>query len=217
MSHIALRGDGASPTGFERNPARLCHRRPAHGLKPNVSPVQRLCGIGILVWVCVAAVAADYYVDPVLGSMTNVGAFAQPWSTLEAVMSSGKTFQPGDVLQLRNGHHGEVTLHGEHADYVTIRPQLGHRPTLKRVTFRSARNWRLQGVTISPETAPAFERIELVTLQSSAAQNIVEDCFLYSMTDISRWTLSSTTPTPRSRSAARCKASGASTGSMRIG
>jgi len=138
---------------------------------------------------CWSAVAADYFVDPALGLMTNAGTFAQPWSTLEAVMSSGKTFQPGDVLYLRTGHHGDVTLRGEHADYVTVRPEPGHRPTLKRVTFRSARHWRLQGVTISPETAPAFERIELVTLQSSAAQNIVEDCFLYSMADLSAWTL----------------------------
>ena len=187
MNHIAFSGYGASPAGFTGGSSFL--RRRTHGLETDVSPVLRLCGVGLLVLGWFSAVGADYYVDPVSGSMTNAGTAAQPWSTLEAVMSSGKTFQAGDVLNLRSGHHGDVTLRGEHADYVTVRPQPGHLPTLKRVVLRSARHWRLQGVTISPETAPVFERIELITLQSSASQNIVEGCFLHSVTNISAWTL----------------------------
>jgi len=142
----------------------------------------------LLLVACLSCSAATYHLDPVSGSMTNPGTAEQPWSTLEAVASAGKSFIADDVLLLRSGHHGSPTIRGHNDGEVLIRVENGARVTLRNLVFRAASNWRVQGLEISPETAPEFERITLVNLASDAREITVEECEIYTVRDSSPWT-----------------------------
>jgi hypothetical protein len=145
------------------------------------------------VGVCVLALpaplpwAATYTLDPVQGSLSNAGTAEAPWSTLEAVAGSGKSFAPGDTLLLRSGHHGSPILRGVHDGEVIIRPAPDARPTLKSLVVRAARGWRVQGLEISPSTAGEFERVTLVFVASDATATVLEDCRLYTVEDAAAW------------------------------
>lgn len=133
------------------------------------------------------ATANDYYLSSTGGSMTNPGTQALPFPSLQAVASSGRTFASGDVLILLAGHHGSPRLTQANTGFVTVRPLTGARATLKKLSFAStARFWRVQGLEISPQTAPTYTADTLVDL-SSASDIIVEDCLGYSVTDARGW------------------------------
>src|SRR6187431_1978282 len=75
------------------------------------------CGLSCLLWLLLAASAQaeEFYVDPAVGSMSNDGSAASPWSTLEDVIASGligTTIAAGDTLWLLSGYHGELDLNG---------------------------------------------------------------------------------------------------------
>jgi hypothetical protein len=145
--------------------------------------------LGLLGLCAVTLHAADYYCDPVNGSMSNPGTSGSPWSKLEDVFAAGKTFASGDVIYLRNGHHGHPVISNANSGTVTIRPQPGHNPTLKHVTFDSpAKNWGLSGLTISPETSGTPPTTALVFIDAGCSNITVEDCFLYCASDTSGWT-----------------------------
>jgi hypothetical protein len=137
---------------------------------------------------CLSSSAATYYVDPAAGSMTNPGTLDQPWSTLEAVTTAGKSFIAGDVLLLRSGHHGSPTIRGHNEGEVLVRVEDGARATLKNLVVRAASNWRVRGLEISPETAPEFERITLVNISADATKIVIEHCEIYTIRDSSPWT-----------------------------
>lgn len=120
--------------------------------------------------------------------MSNPGTSGQPWSTLEAVASAGKTFSAGDVLVLRSGHHGSPTLRGVNSGEVLIRAETNAQPTLRNLTVRAARKWRIRGLEISPATAPQFARVTLVSIASDASDIVVEQCRLYTVQDAGSWT-----------------------------
>ncbi len=134
-----------------------------------------------------AAHAATYHLDPATGNMSNPGTSELPWSTLEAVAAAGKTFAPGDVLVLRSGYHGSPVIRGVNEGEVLIRVEDGARATLKNLTIRAARGWRIQGLEISPETAPSFDRVTMVSIASDATAIVVEQCRLYTVSDASAW------------------------------
>ncbi len=131
--------------------------------------------------------ATNYYVDPMNGSIADDGSKEDPWRTLAEVFSEGKTFEAGDTIFLLSGHHGTVTVKGINDGYVTILPLEGHHPTCKRVTFSNAKKWRFQEITISPETAPTYERSTILTITNSASEIIVDSCFIYSVLDNTPW------------------------------
>src|SRR6185369_16662799 len=134
------------------------------------------------------AVAGDYYLSPTGGSMSNPGTQASPWPSLQTVASSGHTFQSGDVLILLAGHHGSPRLTNANAGFVIVRPQTGARATLKKLSFSSAaRFWRVQGLEISPQTAPTYTADTLIDL-SGASDIIIEDCLGYSVQNSRSWT-----------------------------
>jgi len=123
--------------------------------------------------------------------MGNSGSSSFPWSTLQDVFSWGKTFSAGDQIFLRTGHHGSPSITGHHADYVTILPEAGQEPTIRRITVSSGSYWRLQGLTISPETAPSYQQlVPILKINSSASRIMVEGCYLYSVEDASSWSAS---------------------------
>lgn len=132
----------------------------------------------------------SYYVDPSSGSMSNPGTSAQPWSTLEAVFSAGKTFSSGDTIYLRNGYHGFPTITGNPAGNVTIQPQSGHSPTAKKVIFNNASNFTLSDLEISPELVSSYEQGTFVTINSNCSDIVLSDCLIYSAASISGWSAS---------------------------
>lgn len=148
-----------------------------------------VCLIGALVFFNgTFAFAENYYVDPKNGNINNSGDADNPWDTLEQVFRQRKTIAAGDTLFLFNGYHGSPNIRGNNDEIVVIKPLDNHQPELKSVTFSSANKWSLSGVTISPETAAEYEKSTLVTINSTASEIIVENCFCYSVKDNSSWT-----------------------------
>ncbi len=57
-----------------------------------------------------------------------------------------KTLSAGDTIYLRRGYHGEFTLSGINADYVTVFAEPGHTPTMK-LTLMNAQYWHFKNIT----------------------------------------------------------------------
>lgn len=154
-------------------------------------PVRRrvlACLLGAAFTGCLpSSTAATFFADPVSGRPENPGTSEQPWGTLATVVASGKQFDAGDVLVLRSGYHGSVTIRGRNNGEVLIRGEAGARATLRNLVFRGAALWRVQGIEISPEAAPTFERLTMVRVESDCSGIVVEDCSLHTTPDASSW------------------------------
>lgn len=137
-----------------------------------------------------AAFAADYYVDPATGSMSNPGTSASPWSTLEAVFTANKTFQPGDVIHLRSGYHGFPQVKGINTDYVTIQPDSGATPKLRRLIVKAADKWLIKGLDICPENlAPGtYDAADLVYIYGTCTNITLENNTIRGALSITGWT-----------------------------
>lgn len=134
--------------------------------------------------------SATYYVDPARGSMDNPGTSESPWSTLEAVFASGKTFVAGDIINLRDGFHGSPVVTGNlDGGDVTIQPQSGHHPRLRKLTFNHARRWIVSGLDISPRNASpaAWDTAVIVAIKANSSFITVDNCKVYNATEISGW------------------------------
>lgn len=136
--------------------------------------------------------AADFYVDPVNGSMENDGSYENPWSTIQEVFENdliemkvyavtpyedvdapkklknpGAPVKSGDTMYLRSGYHGEIWERGAYNDeFITITAEDGHTPVLKRIFLSAASKWHLKGLTVTPSAAPEYERVTLITAES---------------------------------------------------
>ncbi len=131
--------------------------------------------------------AASYYVDPVNGDMDNPGTAESPWRTLAEVFSRNIPFKGGDTIYLRSGYHGDVTVKGQNDSYVTIKALPGQIPAASRIRIKNARFWRIEGLEISPQFAKEFTRQTMVDIADSTADISIENCKLYSVKDISKW------------------------------
>ncbi len=135
--------------------------------------------------------ATDYYVDPATGNMSNPGTSALPWSTLEAVFTANKTFVAGDTLRLRNGYHGAPSVKGNNSGIVTIQPDTGAVPKLKKLTFKSGSQWVATDLDICPQNAGAgiYDTGSLVDVQSTCSYITVKNCLIRPASDITGWTV----------------------------
>ena len=131
--------------------------------------------------------AASYYVDPVNGDMDDPGAADCPWRTLAEVFSRNIPFEGGDTIYLRSGYHGDVTVKGLNASYVTIKALPGQSPAASRIRIKNARFWRIEGLEISPQFAEKYTQQTMVDIAESTADISIENCKLYSAKDISKW------------------------------
>ena len=147
-----------------------------------------------------------YYVDPAKGSPDNDGSAAAPWRTVEEVIQKGlirtrsaegkvsrpnAPVQPGDTLLLRSGYHGEIHLAGAHNEqFITVASEPGQRPVVSRLEIRDGAKWIIRGLTITPEGSPRPHKGDLVVLAEGGPSEelILEDCFLYTALDSSKWT-----------------------------
>ncbi|MFH2002154.1 MAG: choice-of-anchor Q domain-containing protein [Planctomycetota bacterium] len=161
--------------------------------------------------------AAEFYVDPMHGSMSNDGTLAHPWSTLQEVLEQNKIetrkwqdhpylpgmpFVPknqgapvkaGDTLVLMDGFHGKIDITEYYNEsYITLTAMPGHTPALSLSEICSGCKWILKGLTFTPELAPAYETGYLLKFVNSnwtgpCSDCIVEDCLLYSVWDTVSW------------------------------
>ncbi len=141
-----------------------------------------------------AQTGASFHVDPTLGTAQGDGSVASPWRTLEEVVGSGQITQvkPGDRVLLYDGQHGEVSISGDNAEFVTITAAPGQTPTLGRLEVRQGSKWRLKGLTVSPEFAAAPYPGPILSLGERGPSRLleVEDCFVYTTQDVRLWGVS---------------------------
>src|SRR5665647_3824912 len=89
--------------------------------------------------------AADFYVDPVNGSMSNDGSQEHPWSTMQEVWEQNKIrtgtwsgypniavknpdgpVHTGDTIYLLSGYHGKLTMiDAVNDDWITVKAAEG--------------------------------------------------------------------------------------------
>jgi hypothetical protein len=161
--------------------------------------------------------SATFYLDPEEGSMLNDGSSEYPWTTVQEILDSNllETYAPneypyqqgdsltlvnegapikaGDTLICRTGYHGTLHISRKfNTDYITICAEEGHTPTFKNIRFSGTRYWHLQGLTVTPSSAPEYETTTLILIEwhnwSGPSTYIkVEDCDLYSIEDASSW------------------------------
>jgi Right handed beta helix region len=115
-----------------------------------------------------------FYVDPAHGSITNDGSSGAPWSTLRDVIEKGLIatnvyptpynptaalqrvnlggrVQPGDLIYLRSGSHGDVVLKGVNDKFITIEAEPGQVPVIGRLKTYGASKWIIRGITFHNE------------------------------------------------------------------
>ena len=161
--------------------------------------------------------AAVFHVDPRSGGAGGDGSSSNPWGTLREVVegdlietrewesypweegvgltakNAGAPVKAGDTLLLRSGYHGDVTISKYYnALPITIAAQDGHEPALKSLKLQACANWHVQGLTISPETAPEYETVRMLHIESHgysgpSREITVESCRIFSVDDASGW------------------------------
>lgn len=130
--------------------------------------------IGCSLTVATQSRAADFFVDPINGSISGTGSAADPWLTLQQVIDDGliesnnwDSFPPddntpmvirndgapvkaGDTIWLRSGYHGEVLIRGYYnLDHVTVAAVPGHAARLSKLDVIAAEKWVFSGLSVS--------------------------------------------------------------------
>ena len=134
--------------------------------------------------------ATTYYVDPASGDMSNDGSSSSPWSTWEDVIKEGKVFEAGDIIILKAGYHGNISLKGHNPGEIMIRAANGEEPAVKGIDIDDASNWIIDGLIVSPEKAPVFEgstKIYAIHVSSSSHHISIENSFIYTVLDTDSW------------------------------
>jgi len=142
----------------------------------------------VLLLVGSAAHGAAFHVDPVTGSdSSGDGSAAHPWRSLAHVFDAGLIetrdwpdypYQPGmtlvtvhagapvragDTIYLRNGYHGDVSIqHAYNSAPITLAAEPGHIPQLRSLLVRSAQNWIIRGLAVSPSFGGNYEPMTIV-------------------------------------------------------
>ena len=141
---------------------------------------------------CQQAPAAIYYSDPVAGTAAGDGSAKAPWPKLQEVVSEGKLtkLQGGDTLLLRSGNHGDGKISGENSKVITIAAEPGQTPRLSRLEITRGSKWLVKGLTITPSIATAPYKGNIVVMAEGGAGSdlVLEDCFIYTVPDSTKWT-----------------------------
>lgn len=137
------------------------------------------------------AQATTFHVDPVAGSDAGDGSAADPWRSLQTVLDSGLVetrdwpshpYQPGMVLEpvnpgapiqagdaiwLHTGYYGDVEIISAYnVTPITIAAAPGAQPQLRSLLVRSAQNWIVRDLTISPSFGAGDEVGTIVEVEN---------------------------------------------------
>jgi hypothetical protein len=136
--------------------------------------------------------AAEFHVDPVLGSDGGDGSATRPWRTLQAVIEQDRVqtrhwsslpyapgatlavvnaaapVRAGDTLWLYTGYHGAVVIQGAYnSATIAVAAAPGHTPRLRTLLVQAAQNWTFRGLSISASHAlPLTPATTLVTVRN---------------------------------------------------
>lgn len=177
-----------------------------------------LCCLLLCLAVVADARAASFYIDPAAGSdTTGDGSAAHPWRSLAHVLEAGLVetrdwpaypYQPGttlvtvnpgapvhagDTLWLRSGDYGDISIqHAYNTAPITIAAAPGHTPRARSLLVRSAQNWIIRGLVVSPSVGGNYESmtaVEVVDHNWFGPTHDVElhDLDVYSVDDASGW------------------------------
>lgn len=177
----------------------------------------RIAMLALLCCVARAAAAADFYVDPDHGSDAGDGSAAHPWRSLQTMfddglvetrdwpsypyvpgmtlvtINAGAPVRAGDTIWLRSGYHGDVVVADAYNTApITIAVQPGQSPRIRTVLVRSAQNWILRGLVVSPSFAPVNEHLTMLSIENHGWTGPsfdveVDHCTLHSVADASSW------------------------------
>jgi len=177
----------------------------------------RIAALAILLCTAPFAAANEFYVDPDHGSDAGDGSAAQPWRSLQAVfddglvetrdwpsypyvpgmtlvtVNAGAPVRAGDTIWLRSGYHGDlVVADAYNSAPITIAAQPGQSPRIRSVLVRSAQNWILRDLVVSPSFAPTNEPLTMLSVENHGWTGPswdvdVDHCTLYSVADASAW------------------------------
>lgn len=129
------------------------------------------------------AIANDYFVDPVAGASTHDGSSARPWKSVQDLVRSGRLL-PGDVVHLRSGYHGALSIIGRHnTEAVTIKADDGHVPRLRQVRIGNSSGWVLSGLWISPNHARTALFTPIVEIDAESRDIVLADSRIESVAD----------------------------------
>ncbi|MEE4241759.1 MAG: hypothetical protein V2I36_09835 [Desulfopila sp.] len=162
--------------------------------------------------------AASFYVDPIHGSDSSDGSFSSPWKSLNYLFNngmiesrqwnslpynastsylveknSGAVIQGGDIIYLRSGHYGELSIISYYNTApITIAAEQGNVPVFRNILLRSGSNWVLSGLTVSPSALPDASFSYLIDLDSHGWTGPVHSikvsgCKLYSTASSGSW------------------------------
>lgn len=161
--------------------------------------------------------AAEFFVDPLHGSMDGDGSRENPWRTLQEVVEAklietqkiaehpyregvplifvnkGAPVRAGDTLYLLDGYHGEFSLRGAYNDRpIVIQALEGHLPRVARVKLQAASSWVFRGLSISTSHAPEPFQVQLVDIENhnwhgESRAIVIENCEIFSVEDVSGW------------------------------
>ena len=138
--------------------------------------------------------ATNYYLDPINGSMSNVGSSEHPWGTLSQVLST-KTIADGDTLFLRSGFHGVgFGINGVQNSKTVIMAEPGHKPILFKVNINGT-NWVLDGIIFTPEGNRGHEirtgndNGKLLLCTTTSSNNTIKNCEFYSAKNTKSWSI----------------------------
>ncbi len=162
--------------------------------------------------------AADFYVDPMLGSMSNDGTQAHPWSTMQEVWEQGKirtgvwsgypniavknpdgSVHTGDTIYLLSGYHGTLTMVGAvNDDWITIKAAEGATPEFHNISIDHGAKWIFDGISISytygpdpiakPSPVSALFYVTSHNFFGRSRDITLKNSTLFSYMDNSRWT-----------------------------
>jgi parallel beta-helix repeat protein len=159
-----------------------------------------------------AAKGRAFYVDPNRGSMQNDGSNRAPWSTLHDVIAKGliadKVFKqpyklggellpnnptgvihPGDVIYLRSGDHGDVTLRGVNDKFITIEAESGQTPVISHLVTVAASKWILRGITFRSDKGGWLVEFISHGWQGPSENIVFERNELFSTPDANGWSV----------------------------
>lgn len=181
-------------------------------------PAARTLALALALAIPASAAAKEHFIDPAHGTKEGDGTAAKPWRTLKEVLegnliesqhwtklpyapgatlgpkNAGAPVKAGDTLWLLSGNHGDFMVQGYYnASTITVAAASGHRPQISRIQLRSASNWLVRGIEVSPTFAATYSNATMLTVENHAHHGpaydvTVEDCRLFSVEDTSAWT-----------------------------
>jgi len=142
--------------------------------------------------------AQTYYCDPVSGNTTTGdGSSGNPWGTLQSVGEAGYfneiKIKSGDILKLKNGYHGQLSIWKKaNTDYITVESDEGAVANLTQVILKYTDYWIFRGLRMSPELAvPSRVNPGNKSSMFSGYSNRfikIENCYMYTVENASNWT-----------------------------